>query len=64
MAKSAAAAASILKDVRALLEARADEKEAAKDGKSRGSASQPRSPLKALGVKTSSVRSIAREIPT
>ncbi len=68
MAKSAAAAASILKDVRALLEARADEKEAAKDGKangkSKGAALQPRSPLKALGVKPSFVRSIAREIQT
>jgi hypothetical protein len=66
MAKSAAAAASILKDVRALLEARADEKEAAKEGKangkSKGGALQPRSPLKALGVKPSFVRSIAREI--
>jgi 3-methyladenine DNA glycosylase AlkD len=64
MAKSAAAAASILKDVRALLEARADEKEAAKESKSRSGGAQPRSPLKALGVKTSSVRSIAREIQT
>jgi 3-methyladenine DNA glycosylase AlkD len=68
MAKSAAAAASILKDVRALLEARADEKEAAKEGKSngksKGGALQPRSPLKALGVKPSFVRSIAREIQT
>lgn len=68
MAKSAAAAASILKDVRALLEARADEKDSAKDGKAngklKGGAAQPRSPLKALGVKSSFVRSIAREIQT
>ena len=67
MAKSPAAAASILKDVRALLEARADEKEAAKEGKSNGKSKgvpQPRSPLKALGVKPSFVRSIAREIQT
>ncbi len=67
MAKSAAAVASILKDVRALLDARADEKEAAKegkDGKAKGGVVQPRSPLKALGVKTSFVRSIAREIQT
>jgi hypothetical protein len=66
MAKSAAAAASILKDVRALLEARADEKEKdekGRNGKVKGSA-QPRSPLKALGVKNSFVRSIAREIQT
>ena len=63
MAKSAAAAASILRDVRALLEARADEKEPNRNGKSKGAA-VPRSPLKALGVKTSFVRSIAREIQT
>jgi 3-methyladenine DNA glycosylase AlkD len=65
MAKSPAAAASILKDVRARLEARADEKEAAKEGKSNGKSKgvpQARSPLKALGVKPSFVRSIAREI--
>jgi 3-methyladenine DNA glycosylase AlkD len=66
MAKSAAAAATILKDVRALLEARADEKEtkADRNGKARAAAAQPRSPLKALGVKSSFVRSIAREIQT
>lgn len=67
MAKSAAAAASILKDVRALLEARADEKEGKSDknGKaSKAGVAQPRSPLKALGVKSSFVRSIAREIQT
>ena len=70
MAKSAASAAIILKDVRALLEARADEKEArdAREGKSngrsKGPSALPRSPLKALGVKSSHVRSIAREIQT
>lgn len=66
MAKSAAATATILRDVRALLEARADEKEgkADKNGKTKAGAAQPRSSLKALGVKTSFVRSIAREIQT
>ena len=60
MAKPAPAA--ILKDVRALLEARVDEKES-RNGKTKAAA-QPRSPLKALGVKSSFVRSIAREIQT
>ncbi len=70
MAKSAAAAAIILKDVRSLLEARADEKETREakesksNGKSKGGSALPRSPLKALGVKSSFVRSIAREIQT
>jgi len=64
MAKPAAAASTILKDVRALLEARADEKEKdGRNGRAKGSA-VVRSPLKALGVKTSFVRSIAREIQT
>jgi 3-methyladenine DNA glycosylase AlkD len=66
MAKPAAAAASILKDVRALLEARADEGEgkSGKNGKAKAGAAPGRSPLKALGVKSSYVRSIAREIQT
>ncbi len=63
MAKPAATA-SILKDVRALLEARADEKDARADRNGKKVPAQPRSPLKALGVKSSFVRSIAREIQT
>ncbi len=63
MAKPAATA-TILKDVRALLEARADEKDARADRNGKKVAAQTRSPLKALGVKSSFVRSIAREIQT
>jgi hypothetical protein len=63
MGKPAANSASILKDVRARLEARADDKDPGRNGKPKGVAA-PRSPLKALGVKTSFVRSIAREIQT
>jgi 3-methyladenine DNA glycosylase AlkD len=63
MAKPAVAAASILKDVRTLLEARADEKDvAAKANGKRSAAAQTRSPLKSLGVKPSLVRTIAREV--
>ena len=58
-----AATASIIKDVRALLESRADEKEPGRNGKAKSSAGA-RSPLKALGVKSSFVRSVAREIQT
>lgn len=60
MAKSPSAAAlSILKEIRAALEARADEKT-----RLTAVAVQPRSPLKTIGVRPSFVKSIARDALT
>jgi len=57
MAKSPSSAAqSILREIRAALEARADEKT-----RLAGIAAQPRSPLKTIGVRSSFVKSIARD---
>ena len=67
MVKAAPSAALILKDIRAALDARVDGRSERPDrgergDKSRGTASK--SPLKALGVRSSFVRSIARDIQT
>lgn len=61
MVKAAPSAALILKDIRAALDSRLDGRGDRGD-KSKGAASK--SPLKALGVRSSFVRSIARDIQT
>src|SRR5664279_1266890 len=61
MVKAAPSAALILKDIRAALDSRLDG-HGDRGDKSKGAASK--SPLKALGVRSSFVRSIARDIQT
>jgi hypothetical protein len=64
MAKSAPSAALILKDIRAALDSRLDGRPERPDRSDRGDKSKgaaSKSPLKALGVRSSFVRSIARD---
>jgi hypothetical protein len=67
MVKAAPSAALILKDIRAALESRLDGRPERSDRGNRGEKSKgapSKSPLKALGVRSSFVRSIARDIQT